>query len=351
MNWLEDAIRNLYNVYPENCIIVSHADHDGFSSSVLLNSFFMKKYKRIARTLYPTKLNNYRKILSEVKSIKPHFLILVDSPLNQYKDILEDILNHTCVLNFDHHDILNIKHPNYHNFNPHIWGMDFLNSSGLIWKILREIEPLFFEERSWVGGIGAIQDYCIEDNYEMFKIIKGSGLIESLELKSMVDSKLMSLAKLIRASIARINPQYVYNSLLNACMINNFQILYNDDKLQKAYTDFQREFITASKYFKTRANIFVQNKIKLKFYDMKAFNITLISDLCEKEKEEAVYIAYKNGRLSLRALFIKYDVRPLARLFGGSGPNPRAAGAKTKDSYNVVIQKMLEYLKQTYLFK
>ncbi|MFH7880872.1 MAG: hypothetical protein QXI09_02595 [Candidatus Aenigmatarchaeota archaeon] len=50
-------------------------------------------------------------------------------------------------------------------------------------------------------------------------------------------------------------------------------------------------------------------------------------------------------------MFIEYDVRPLARLFGSSGPNPRAAGAKTKDSYNVVIQKMLEYLKQTYLFK
>jgi len=340
-NWLEKATSLLYNIInPNDCIILSHADHDGFSSSVLLNAFFLKKYGYAASIMYPTKMTNYEKILSKIKFFKPKFLIIVDSPLSIYKKALEDILNHTYVLNFDHHDILDIKHQNYYDFNPHIWGIDFLNSSGLVWKILKKIEGSFFEERCWVAGIGAIQDYCIEDNHEMFELIRKLNLIEDLNLASLVDSKLMQIAKMVRASISTINPQYTYNILLNACMNNAPEYLYDDVKLKKAYENFKKQLNEA--YNNIKADVFLKDKIKFKFYDMKEFDINLISDFCEREKEEAIYIAYKKNRISFRALFINYDVRVLVRYFGGGGANPRAAGAKTRDSYKSIIKRVLD---------
>ena len=53
-----------------------------------------------------------------------------------------------------------------------------MNSSGLVWLIAKKLNERFFRERSWVAGIGAIQDYCIEDNKELMEELKKTDILK-----------------------------------------------------------------------------------------------------------------------------------------------------------------------------
>ena len=70
----------------------------------------------------------------------------------------------------------------------------------------------------------------------------------------------------------------------------------------------------------------------------------MISDICEIEREDAIYIGYSNGLLGFRSLFYPYDVWKLARLFRGGGPHPRVGGAQTNMSLDNIIKEIIHYL-------
>ena len=348
---LKNVVSIIQDISPDDCIIMSHADHDGFSASVLLNSYFLSNYGMRAKILYPTKFCHYSEILQEINKHQPKYLIIVDSPLQQYTKYLLKILKQTKIVNFDHHDILNINDNNFIDFNPHLENLEFLNSSALVWKILMNIDRDFFSQRCWVAGIGAAQDYCLEDSVEMFDLIREMGLIDRFDLESVITSKLMSLAKIVRASIALTGPEYTYNSLLDACLANNINKLLNqDNKLSFALEKYQEELSRIEDFLKDKYNVYSRNGLKIKFCDLYFSSINFVSDICERERDRAVYVAYKDGKVSFRALFAPFDVRLLAKFFGGGGANSRAAGAKTSLSYNEMIQRALGFLEQRTLF-
>jgi nanoRNase/pAp phosphatase (c-di-AMP/oligoRNAs hydrolase) len=341
----------MQEIHPNDCIILSHADHDGFSSSVLLNSYFMKKYGNRAKIMYPTKSLHYFELLYAINHSTPKYLIIVDSPLQRYTNQLMTISKKTIIINFDHHDILKIKNQNFIDCNPHLRNLEFLNSSALVWELLMAIDREFFKKRCWVAGIGAAQDYCLEDSIELFDLIKKMGLIDRFDLESLVKSKLMSLAKLIRASISLAGPEYTYDSFLDACMTNDAdKLLHKDSKLSSALDNYRKELSRIESFVKDKYIIHSRNGLKIKFCNLAFSSINYVSDICELEKEPAIYIAYKDGKVSLRALFVQFDVRPLAKHLGGGGPNSRAAGANTSLSYNEMIQRVLGYLEQQTLF-
>lgn len=344
-NLVNSGFRKLEEISPEDCIILSHVDHDGFSSATLLNTYFQVRFGKTARMLYPRKFFGFGKILAEIKNTKPAFLVIVDSPLARYKEILKDILTHTEILNFDHHDILSVQHTNFNDFNPHLANVEFLNSSGLIWQIIRKHDMTFFGRRSWVGGIGAAQDYCLEDNIEMFKIIQEIDLIEKLDINSLLESRIMFLAKMIRASIQN-DAQYAYDSLFNASLENNVEKLFENPTLKNSYEFFSKKFNDSSEFLKNTAVLLKEKNVNIKILNMKNLPINFVSDLCEKEKENVVYVAYQNGRLSFRTLFTNFDVRVLAKHFGGGGPNRRAAGANSKKSFEQIVKEISSILQQ-----
>ena len=340
----------LKEVSPSDCVIISHADHDGFSSSVLLNSYFLVEKGKRAKTLYPTETIHYSQILSHVKNERPKHLIVVDSPVSRFEKLLRQILEHTTILNFDHHDILKIKDASFFDYNPHLRNLNFLNSSGLVWMILKLLKPSYFEDRCWVAGIGAAQDYCLEDNLELFTILMEKGLISDLDLKSLIKSKIMAMAKVARASILIAGEQYTYDCLLNACIQNNPDLLFDQLNARNAFAEYTQEFDLKYSSLSTSPEVHMRRGIKVKFYDLSSSRIAFLGDLCEKEEDKAVYVAYKRGKLSFRALFLPYDVRGLAKYFGGGGANPRAAGARTNLSYKNTIKLVLNFFEQRNLF-
>jgi oligoribonuclease NrnB/cAMP/cGMP phosphodiesterase (DHH superfamily) len=327
-------------------MILSHADHDGVSSSVLFNSFMQIKHGNFANTLFPKAKLNILSIFAKIEEVKPRLLVIMDFPLNKFTRNLEKILNHTTILNFDHHDVIKIRRENYIDLNPHKWNIEFLNSSGLVWKALHRLEPRYFAQRAWVGGVGAAQDYCLEGNREMFEFIREANLLDDFTLTSLLNSRIMILAKVVRASIRKLGVQFVYDHFLKACIDNDFYSLLNHPKMRSAYDEYRKQFLSVYKTVASKSSTFVRCGVTLKFYVLDRENINMISDICELEKERAVYIAYGKGKVSFRSLFTDYDVRQLAKCFGGGGANPRAAGARTKLNYTEFIQRVLSIFEQ-----
>jgi len=344
-------IREFQNVIstmkPEDLIILSHADHDGFTSTALIDCYFYKKFQQRIKKFHPSKETPYTKIFNEILKIKPKYLFLVDVVVSKYKNFLEKILqNNTVIVNLDHHDNIEISSENYINFNPHRFGLEFMNSSGLCWTFLKEIDE-DFESLCWLAGIGAIQDYCIEDNKELFKTLKDYGYIDSLTLEYLIDSELMKIAKMINASIRAGYKDYVYQKIFDACLNNKIEILENDTIIIENYEAQERKINLIYERFK-KEKITHNN---LNFFDLKDSPISYISYIAERDKERKIYVGYSNGLIGFRSLFYEFDVRKLAKLFNGSGPHPKVADGKTKKSFEEVVKIVSNYFSQKSLDK
>jgi len=347
MNTLDEKIKIFQEILekaePNEIVVLSHADHDGLTSDCLIDLLYYDSYKSFIRRFHPSKEFGYSAILYKVLSLKPKYFLIIDALVKPYEKIIEKILAQgSIVINLDHHDLLSIKDENYLDLNPHNWNLEYMNSSGLIWLIVKKFNERFFRERSWVAGIGAIQDYCIEDNKELMEELKKRGYIEEINLASALNSKLIQIAKVINSSYFSINT--IYQMLFQAAYINDPEKLITDRRFIKALEIYRSKLNNVYEEIKKEEKIIQVGDIKLKIYDLKGKPIQLISDICEIEKEDAIYIGYSNGLLSFRSLFYPYDVRKLARLFGGGGPHPRVGGAQTNKSLDDIIKEIIHYL-------
>lgn len=349
VNVLLNRIKEVANIlehFPvEQTMIFSHADHDGFTASALINNYFNLIYDQKASVVFPHHKKSYQSVFAEIIQRKPALLLILDVLVSQHKRQLKKIVRRgTKVINMDHHDLLKLSHENYVDLNPHNWQIEYLNSSGLVWLVVREINPKYFDDRAWVAGVGAVQDYCIDDNAILFRTLMENGWITKISFDSLFDSKLMKIAKMINATISQQRQEYVYNKILEASITNNWNVLLKDKELKKHYKHHLNLLKTVQKDFTRKRRIF--EDVRLVSYEF-ADNVedaSLISDLCEKERDPYVHFGYKNGLLSFRSLFIDYDVRKLAELFGGSGPHPKVAGGKTKKGFNETVKRVYRFM-------
>jgi len=172
--------------------------------------------------------------------------------------------------------------------------------------------------------------------------LRKRGYIEEVNLVSALNSKLIQIAKVINSSYFSINT--IYQMLFQAAYINNPEKLITDRRFIKALEIYRSKLNKIYEEIKKEEKIIWVGDIKLKIYDLKGKPIQLISDICEIEKEDAIYIGYSNGLLGFRSLFYPYDVRKLARLFEGGGPHPRVGGAQTNKSLDNIIKEIIHYL-------
>lgn len=327
---------------PSDTIIFSHADHDGFTASALLNSYFSVFHNETAQILYPNAEHSYLESLGKVLSMRPKNFIVLDSLISKYRWLLKRIGENSLIINLDHHDNVELSSSNFVNANPHVWGIEYLNSSGLVWLVLREINHRFSDERSWVAAVGALQDYCVEDNKLLFKMVMQSGLVKDIDFESLLSSELMRIAKIINANCRSGHAEYVYDRLLKASVSNDLRLFLNDDKLLLEYESYLSEF--QSVYEDYLSHKTVVPSVNLIAYDLHGEGILFFSGICEKEKSKSACVGYSNGLLTFRSLFCDTDVRLLAKLFGGGGPHSRAAGAKTTKSFEQSVQTISQYL-------
>lgn len=337
-------VKNLIeNMTPENTIIFSHADHDGFTASVLLNSYFHVFHNATAPILYPNAEHSYLENFTKVLNIRPKNFVILDSLISRYRWMLEKIGKYSLIINLDHHDNVELTSPNYVNVNPHNWGIEYLNSSGLVWLVLRELDRGFFNERGWVAAVGALQDYCIEGSELLFKTVMRAGLVNNIGFGPLLSSELMKVAKIIVVNCKYGNPEYVYDRLMEATLTNDIDSLLDDNKLLLEYNKYRSTFQSVYQDYLICRKVFPA--VNLVAYDLRGVDILFFSEIGEKERSKNIYVGYSNGLLTFRSLFYDYDVRLLAKLFNGGGPHPRAAGARTTTDYNQAIEKIFQYLK------
>jgi len=347
MNTLDKKIKIFQEILekaePNEIVILSHADHDGLASDCLIDLLYYDSHKSFIKRFHPSKEFGYSAILHKILSQKPKYFLIIDALVKPHEKIIKKILAQgSIVINLDHHDLLSIKDENYLDLNPHNWNLEYMNSSGLVWLIVKKFNERFFRERSWVAGIGAIQDYCIEDNKELMEELKKNGYIEEINLASALNSKLIQIAKVINSSYFSIN--IIYQMLFQAAYINDPEKLLTNERFIKALEIYRSKLNKIYEEIKKEEKIFQIGDIKVKIYDLKGKPIQVISDICEIEREDAIYIGYSKGLLGFRSLFYPYDVRKLARLFGGGGPHPRVAGAQTNKYLDKVIEEVIHYI-------
>ncbi len=331
---------------PKDIVILSHADHDGLTGSCLIDLIYSNT-KPLLKKFHPSRTQSYFSILNKVFLLSPKYLLIIDALIRSYQKFIEKFLKKGIkVINLDHHDLLSIKHENYLDINPHNWNFEFMNSSGLCWLIAKEIDEKYFKERCWIAGIGAIQDYCIEDNKELMEELVRREYIKKISLESALDSELLKHAKTIDSAVNLFSVNETYQIFFQAARENDIKKLQTNEKFVKAFEIYKNKLNEVYRQIDESKKINEIGGIKVKFYDLKGNDISMISDFCEMEREKAIYVGYSNGLLGFRSLFYDYDVRKLAKVFGGGGPHRRVGGAKTSKLFNEIVKEVSNYLRR-----
>lgn len=343
---VERAAELLQELDPSKTVVLAHADHDGFTASAIFDSYLFKKYGIKAKIEYPLKTQPYHVIFMRLLKKRLSCLLILDALVGRYRKLLEKFVEQgTLVINMDHHDIVEISSKNYFDLNPHNWGIEYLNSSGLIWLVLVRLDKDFFEKRAWVAGVGATQDLCFNDNKRLFEIIYRQGLIYDISYDALFGSKLMKIAKMINAACNEGKQEYAYASILEATKTNSLKLLLEDKELLEAYNRYIKLFDGIYNDFKRKCKVF-QN-IKLIVYEFtEDMKVSSISEICERDRRPFIFFGYHQGLLGFSSLFYDFDVRVLAKIFGGNGPHPKIAGARTKKKFQETVKEIYKFLWQ-----
>ena len=343
---VERAARLLQEIVPSEIVVLAHADHDGFTASAIFDSYLFKKHGIKVKIEYPSKTQPYHLILGRLLKKRPSCLLILDALIGHHWKLLEKFVKQgTLVINMDHHDLVKISHKNYVDLNPHNWGIEYLNSSGLIWLVLRRLDRDFFEKRAWVAGVGATQDICFNDNKQLFEIIYSQGLIHDISYEALFDSKLMKIAKMINAACNEGKQEYAYARILEATKNNSLKLLLEDKKLLEAYNRYIKGFNCIYNDFRRKCEVY-QN-IKLIVYEFtEDMKVSSISEICERDRRPLIFFGYHQGLLGFSSLFYDFDVRLLAKIFKGNGPHPKIAGARTKKRFQETVKEIYQFLWQ-----
>lgn len=340
----EKAKELIRSCEPEKSLILSHADHDGYTADALLNSYFKENAGKAVEIRSPGRKQPYHIILSNIKKENPEYLFIVDCLIGKFTGILSEIADSgTKIINLDHHDPLDIEHDNFLSLNPHLRGKSYVNSSGLVWNLLRDLDQDYFDGRAWLAGIGAACDYCFHDQKELFRLARNQGFIEGVSFSDIFSSKLLRGAKTILSGVEKHGREEVYEIIEWASLENEPESIFESNLLKKAYSKHQDKVDRLYKKFKSDARHL--EDVNLVTFDLKGERIGFISDICEREKEEVIYMGYSGGQIGFRAPFAEENVKELAEKLGGGGPHPKVGGAKLNKPFKEAVSEVKSKLK------
>lgn len=211
INLKNEVIDKIKKYGEKDIIIYTHADHDGICASVGLTYLFGSAEVRFSRPFKP-------KELPYLKNKK--LFIICDLQLSE-KQILYLLSQGLEVINFDHHEIRDIKHENYLCLNPKkIYEKQFISSSGLIWKIFKP------EKIAWLLAVGSAGDLCVEDNLDLFEFLmqNSSEFINSISLEKIYSSKIFELAQTLLMSFD--NPEEGFK-IAEESVKRGYKTIYN----------------------------------------------------------------------------------------------------------------------------
>lgn len=133
MEWsavsIESVVRRRVGKYRQDEIgIYSHADHDGICASVALNYLFGEIDTRFSKSFKPKDILEFE----DKKLVKICDLQLSE---RQISNLLDQGIE---IINYDHHEVRDMKRKDYLCLNPKkLFGREYISSSGLIWKIFK----------------------------------------------------------------------------------------------------------------------------------------------------------------------------------------------------------------------
>jgi len=316
----------------KDIIIYVHADHDGICTAVGLNYLFGNIETKFSLSFKPRKLPYFKNkklfLICDLQLTKKQIIYLLNKGLE--------------IINFDHHEILEVKHKNYLCLNPKkLYGKEFISSSGLIWKIFKP------EKIAWILTIGSAADLCVEDNIELFEFVKQKHpeLLQNTSLEAIYSSKIFELAQILLMSFE--NPENGFKIVMESIKEGPKRIF--DSYLYKLYLEKQKDI---QNFFEEKNKIIENKKFVLIDSSGMKFSGSYSVYLNLKNKDKRAYIEYNNGRLFFRNYFGDENIKDIAKLFNGSGSHKRSGGAYTRETFDEVLDILKNYFerKQCSLF-
>ncbi len=316
--------KSLFERYDvDEAVIYAHADHDGQASSAALNYIFGDIEVDFSQSFRPKKIpkafNKKLFVICDLLFSEKQIEILLDRGLK--------------VVNLDHHDVREINDDNYHCFNPkRIYEEEFISTSGLIWKFFSP------SDIDWLLAMGSAGDIAVEGVPQLLERIslEYPELIKDTDLRSIYDSKIYELARVVLTSFERPREGF---KLIQRSIEEDYGVLYGS-KLYDEYLEKQED---------------IKSFLNSPYPQRDSEEYILIDSTGEENPgsygghlnlengDERVYVEYSDGRLYFRNFFGDKDICELAELFGGGGAHSRAGGAYTNKSFKVVEKEIRDH--------
>ena len=325
---MEEISKLIEGTPNEKILIIAHSDHDGICSSFALNYLFGKTEVKFSRAFKPQFVFSTR---------GKKLLLICDLLLS--KEHLTLYLEKMKVINFDHHDIIDIPSRNYLCLNPKkLWNKEFISSSGLIWKLFKP------KEIAWLLAAGSAGDLAIEDVLDLFKVVKKQypELINDLTLNEIYNSKIFEIAQMILVNSSE--PAKAFSLLYRCAKEKDPSLIFNSElykKMREVQEKIKKELEKIPKFEGKKFVLF--NTSSRPF----AGSYSGIAQL--SNNDDRIHIEYANGRLFFRNYLGKDSIMGIAKLFNGGGAHSRAGGAYTRKSFDEVKKEIENFFNQSSL--
>lgn len=189
-----------------------------------------------------------------------------------------------------------------------------------------------------------MQDLCFDDNELLYDAVNRLGLLDNSGSEGFFNSRLMRIAKMVNAACDEGRYDYTYSKILEATKDNSIGVLLEDEELLKSYNRYLKTFEETYDDFKRKHQEY--RDINLITYEFTGkMKVSSIADICERYRKPYIYLGYHEGLLGFCSIFHDFDVRELARLYGGNGPHPRIAGGRTSKEFREIVEQIRRFLK------
>ncbi len=310
-------------------VLLYHTDTDGICSAAL----FLRFFKGYAPLPLEGPMMD-KKLLRMLKEMKPSLMVMLDLPLDQESDKLEDIMREspdTRMIMIDHHiPERDMTSGRFIHMNPRFRSSDYIPASVLVYRMLKDL-GMDVGRLIWIAAAGVIGDYAYQDCGDVLdeceRMYPGSARGK--------EPKMEMLSKELMAAVISHGLRGADKGLKIMTDAGDYGDALGSSYLKGCYEKVEKEIRKAMSGFRKKAREYPNlDLIMYKIESPLHIASTISTRLAERQPDKMIFVLkdsrqmvkvsgrYQKGDISLNDL-LKETVAGL----GSGGGHVKAAGA------------------------
>ncbi len=313
----------------EKKIVFYHTDTDGISAV----SIFLKFYPEFET--YPLEgpvLNN--RLVSHLKNKKPDVMVMLDLPLDQEADKLEDlqkVMPELKMVIIDHHIAeKDMNSPNTIHINPRFDSKDYIPAGVMVYELMKEmgkdVSPYL-----WIAAVSVIGDHAFDDCAYILREAEKA----YPETGKGDDSKLSLLAKEIMATVIKDGVNGAEKSVGYMRGIEKWEDAADNRYFRGCFDKVEGEINSKMSGFREKAVEFPDlGMIFYRIDSQLSIASTISTRLADMNPDKIIFVIKKSGNMmKVSARYQKGDIslndilKKAVKGIGSGGGHVKAAGA------------------------